>query len=197
MRKLLAMLLCLALTAGTALAETAWYAPPDVPEVPKIDVPDVPDRTATPPPKIGVPEIPAVEPPDVDAILGRKAAGEDGEGAADDAVPADAPADDADGMDAPLDALGDAAYRDAWRALKAGEVLRQGSRGDAAKGVQRALIALGQDIAADGIVGPKTMAALNAVRSELGLEPSEALDAEGYAALLRRLAENAAPGGAN
>lgn len=86
-----------------------------------------------------------------------------------------------------LDALGDDAYRAVYEALSAGEVVEKGSKGDVARGVQQTLIAFGQDISADGSVGPKTIAALNAVQEGFGMAPTEALDADGYAALLPRL----------
>ena len=89
--------------------------------------------------------------------------------------------------DAILDALSEGVYRTTYDALLSGEVVQKGSKGDAAKGVQQTLVAFGQDIAVDGNVGPKTIAALNAVQEAFGLEQTEALDAEGYAALLPRL----------
>ena len=69
-----------------------------------------------------------------------------------------------------LDALGDEIYRATYDAICSGEVIRKGSKGDAAKGVQQTLIAFGQDIAADGSVGPKTIGALNAVQAAFGME---------------------------
>ena len=86
-----------------------------------------------------------------------------------------------------LNALGEGPYRGVYEALCAGEVIQKGSKGDVAKGVQETLIAFGQNISADGSVGPKTIAALNAVQAAFGLEQTEALDAEGYARLLPRL----------
>ena len=86
-----------------------------------------------------------------------------------------------------LDALGEGPYREVYDALSAGEVIQKGSKGDIAKGVQQTLIAFGQDIAADGSVGPKTIGALNAVQAAFGLEQTEALDAAGYEQLLPRL----------
>ena len=90
-------------------------------------------------------------------------------------------------IQAVLDALNDDACRATYDALSAGEVVRKGSKGDAAKGVQQTLAAFGQKIAVDGNVGPRTIAALNAVQAAFGLEQTEALDAEGYAGLLPRL----------
>ena len=86
-----------------------------------------------------------------------------------------------------LSALGDDTYRATYDALLAGEVVAKGSKGDAAKGVQQTLIAFGQDIAADGNVGPKTLAALNAVQTAFGLENTDSVDAAGYEALMPRL----------
>ena len=83
-----------------------------------------------------------------------------------------------------LDALDNDTYRTVYKALKAGEVIKNGSRGNVAKGVQQTLIALGQDIAADGAVGPKTLGALNAVQKAFGLKKTDTLDADGYAKLL-------------
>ena len=86
-----------------------------------------------------------------------------------------------------FEALGDETYRRTYEALLAGEVIGKGSKGDVARDVQRTLIAFGQDIAADGDVGKKTLAALNAVQTAFGLEPTETLDAAGYAELMPRL----------
>lgn len=90
-------------------------------------------------------------------------------------------------IEAVLAALGEDAYRAAWEALAAGEVVARGTRGEAALGVQQTLIAFGQEIAADGDVGPRTLEALNEVQAAYGLEPTEGVDAAGYAALLVRL----------
>lgn len=89
--------------------------------------------------------------------------------------------------EAVLTALNDDTYRATYDALLAGEVIEKGSKGDTAKGVQQTLVAFGQDIAVDGNVGPKTIAALNAVQAAFGLPETESLDAEGYATLLPRL----------
>lgn len=83
-----------------------------------------------------------------------------------------------------LNALNDDTWRAASEALLAGEVIQKGSLGDTAKGVQETLVAFGQDIAVDGNVGPKTIAALNAVQAAFGMEQTETLDADGYAQLL-------------
>ena len=87
-------------------------------------------------------------------------------------------------LGAVIDALGGGVYRETYEALRAGEVIRKGSKGTAAKGVQQTLAAFGQDIAVDGNVGAKTIAALNAVQAAFGMEETDALDAEGYARLL-------------
>ena len=90
-------------------------------------------------------------------------------------------------LDDVLNALNDPIYRTTYDSLLTGEVVQKGSKGDAAKGVQRTLAAFGQDIAVDGNVGPKSIAALNAVQTAFGLTPTESLDAVGYAELLPRL----------
>ena len=87
-------------------------------------------------------------------------------------------------VDEALKALGIDAYRALYDALSAGETVGEGSRGDAARGLQQMLAAFGQDIRVDGIVGPRTIAALNAVQAQYGLAPSDKLDAGGLAALL-------------
>ena len=97
---------------------------------------------------------------------------------------ADAPAQSP--LEAVMDALG-GGCRATYEALSAGGPVGPGSRGDAARGVQQTLVDFGQDIAADGIVGQKTMGALNAVQTVFGLETTDTLDAQGYAALLPRL----------
>ena len=113
---------------------------------------------------------------------------------------AEAPAPVASGeasVDDVLAALNDDAYRATYDALLAGEVIQKGSKGETARGVQQTLVAFGQDIAVDGNVGPKTIAALNAVQAAFGLEQTEALDAAGYAALLPRLLVTADPDAAD
>ena len=90
-------------------------------------------------------------------------------------------------LDDVLNALNDPVYRTTYDSLLAGEVIQKGSKGDMAKGVQQTLVAFGQDIAVDGNVGPKSIAALNAVQTAFGLTPTESLDAVGYAELLPRL----------
>ena len=89
-------------------------------------------------------------------------------------------------LDAVMDALG-GGCRETYEARRAGGPVGMSARGDAARGVQQTLVDFGQDIAADGIVGAKTLTALNAVQAAFGLEATEALDAGGYAALLPRL----------
>ena len=111
-------------------------------------------------------------------------------------APADASAVDFP-IDEVLDALGDPVYRETYEALQAGEAIGKGSKGDAAKGVQQALIALGQDITADGSIGPRTISALNAVQAAFGLPQTEALDAAGYAGLLPGLLIAADPDAAD
>ena len=144
----------------------------EVPEMPEIDVPEVPEARETQKPKIEVPTIPEVELP------GGTVAADGG------AEPMSAP--DA-AAQAALDVLGEPSYRATYDALLRGEVLKSGSTGDAARGVQQLLMAFGENIKVDGIVGPKTIAALNAVRARLGLPQSDSLDAAGFAALLPRL----------
>ena len=95
-----------------------------------------------------------------------------------------------DGSMAPweaLDALGDEIYWNTYSALVMGDVVKKGSKGETAKGVQQTLVALGQDITVDGSVGAKTIAALNAVQEAFGLEKTDSLDANTYAALLPKL----------
>ena len=87
-------------------------------------------------------------------------------------------------VDEILDALGEGPYRAVYDALSAGTVIGSGSRGDTALGVQQTLVALGQNIVADGAVGPRTLAALNAVQAEYGQPQTDSVDAECYARLL-------------
>lgn len=90
-------------------------------------------------------------------------------------------------IDKVLDALDRDVYRETYAALLAGEVVEKGSKGDTAKGVQQTLSDLGQDIAVDGSVGPKTIGALNAAQAVLGLKQTESMDAAVYAELLTQL----------
>ncbi|MBR7188841.1 MAG: hypothetical protein IKD53_09835 [Clostridia bacterium] len=90
-------------------------------------------------------------------------------------------------IDEVLTALNDDTYRATRDALRSGEVVKKGSKGAAARGVQQTLAAFGQKIAVDGNAGARTIAALNAVQAAFGLEKTDSLDAEGYATLLPRL----------
>lgn len=144
--------------------------PVEVPEIPEIEVPKVPTPAPTKQPKIEVPEIPDV---DVDAPDVPR-------------VTADASAQVASA----LAALGVTDYGALYEALNRGEAVGNGSRGDAARGLQQLLVAFGQDVTADGIVGPRTLAALNAVQAQFGLPQTDRLDAEGLATLLPLLLMN-------
>ena len=106
-----------------------------------------------------------------------------------------------------LDALGVEAYRTAYAAMQAGEVVQKGSKGDAALGVQQLLAALGQDISADGNAGPRTIAAIQATQTAFALPATGYVDAPTFEKLLARalvlkdadtaeelLAEGMAPG---
>ncbi len=144
--------------------------PVEVPEIPEIEVPEVPTPAPTKKPKIEVPEIPEVDvdAPDVPRVT------------ADPAAP----------VESALAALGVTDYRALYGALSRGEAVGDGSRGDAARGLQQLLVAFGQNIKADGIVGPKTLAALNAVQAQYELPQTDRLDAEGLATLLPLLLMN-------
>ena len=148
-----------------------------VPDVPKIKVPDVPEYSAPKSDKIEVPDIPKVEVPD----LALPASTSDPQAAG----PGDPE------VEALLDRLGKAVYRRTYEALAAGEIIQNGSRGETARGVQQTLTDLGQKLSVDGIVGPRTLAALNAVQAEFGLNETDSLDAAGYANLLSHLASAA------
>lgn len=147
--------------------------PVEVPEIDEIKVPEVPTAAPTKKPKIEIPDIPEVDVPQADLP-----------GAA---------ADAADPVEAALAALGVDAYRALRDALADGSAVGNGSRGDAAKGLQQLLTAFGQDVRVDGIVGPKTLAALNAVQDRYGLPRADKLDAAGLAALLPLLLTNGQP----
>lgn len=190
MKRLFALTLALlALTGGASLAEEEprpaetivipGLVTIEVPEMPEIDVPDVPKPSATKTPKIDVPKVPDVDLPGAQELPGAATDAEE------DAVEAPADAE----VEAALTALGDGVYRRTWQTLLGGEPLREGSRGDAVKGLQQTLIAFGQKIAADGIFGPRTLNALNTVQTDLGLSKTRSLDAERYGALLKGLAE--------
>ncbi len=94
---------------------------------------------------------------------------------------------DAGDTEAVLKALGDETFSAVYEALKSGEIVKKGTKGDIGRGVQQMLIAFGQKISADGSVGAKTIAALNAVQDTFGLECTDSLDAAGCAELLPRL----------
>ncbi|MBQ3424172.1 MAG: peptidoglycan-binding protein [Clostridia bacterium] len=169
-------------TAAPTAAPTAVpkFSIPEivVPEMPEIDVPEVPKAKETRTPKIEVPRIPEIALPD--AILPNEAA----EGPEASAAPALAEDPEAE---AALAALGDADFRSAYEALKAGAAIEQGTRGAAAAGLQKLLNAFGHTLSVDGIVGPKTLAALAEVQNRLGLEQTGRVTAVEYARLLRAL----------
>lgn len=142
----------------------------EVPETPDIEVPEVPTAEPTKKPKIEVPEIPQVETPEAD-------------------VPP-LSSDASNAVEAALETLGVPDYRALYDALNDGATVGSGSRGDAAKGLQQMLVAFGQDVAVDGIVGPRTIAALNAVQAQYGLPQRDELDAAGFAELLPLLLAN-------
>ena len=145
----------------------------EVPEVPEIEVPEVPTAAPTEKPEIQVPEIPQVQAPEAD-VPGATAQ-------------ADSQTDPQ--VEASLEAMGVTNYRALHDALSAGGTVGAGSSGDAARGLQQLLTAFGQDIAVDGIVGPKTIAALKAVQEQCGLSQTDQLDAAGLAALVPLLLE--------
>ena len=184
-------------------ASGARFSIPDVPDlkIPDIEVPDIPKASEDEETGIKVPKIPEVELPDVDiphvtapeadaiaddateeAIYGSEGSGEGQE-------PTTGATAQTGGMSTEevLDALGEEVYRTTYAALLSGEVVEKGSKGDTAKGVQQTLAAFGQDIAVDGNVGPRTIAALNAVQEAFGLELTESVDAAGYGEILRCL----------
>ena len=101
--------------------------------------------------------------------------------------------DEADMPEELLAALGDGPYRDTWDALKNGTVVQKGSKGPTAQGVQQTLVELGQKITADGSAGAKTLKALNAVQQQLGLEPTDVVDAAVYEQLLLGLLDRKDP----
>lgn len=143
--------------------------PIEVPEIDEIKVPKVPTASPTKKPKIVVPEIGEVDMPEQD-------------------VPS-ATAEASNQVEVAMEALGVSAYRALYDALSRGETVGDGSRGEAAKGLQQMLVAFGQTIRVDGIVGPKTLAALNAVRDQYELPRSDKLDVEGFSVLLQLLLE--------
>jgi len=184
-----AMLLCgLTAAADSAAVDLEQFSVPSIavpevptveaPETPDIDVPKVPTAAPTKKPRIEIPDIPSVDVPGM-----ATAAPSDGK-----PTPAPTLAPIAPEIEAALQTLGEPAWRTTYDALRDGEVVADGSRGDAARGVQQLLVALGQSIAVDGIVGPKTLAALKAAQEQLGLPQTPSVDAEGFAALLTGLA---------
>ena len=201
-KKLFVVLLALALALPWAALsegeapEQAGDGQYDLSETEVLDF-EVPERLkpeATDAPKIEVPEIPEIELPEIDLpwMSGEGSASPGAEGDADSgaemALTDDAGEADPDaavpGPEALLNALGRDAFRETYEALLEGEVLKRGSKGDAARGLQQTLVAFGRDIAVDDNVGPKTMAALNEVQKAFNLEKTSSLDDDGYAALL-------------
>lgn len=90
----------------------------------------------------------------------------------------------ADTMAGVLSYLDDPLYAAAREFLKTGETLGSGSKGDPARGLQTLIRAFGKEIAADGNVGPKTMAALTEIEEMFRMEETDALDLETFDRLL-------------
>ena len=86
-----------------------------------------------------------------------------------------------------LTALGNDAYRAAYQAMLSGEVIKNGSKGNAVKGLQQTLSDFGRKIAVNGKANNTTISILNDVQKTFGLEVTDSLDAEGYILLLTRL----------
>ena len=175
--------------SDAAPVEGSTAGEPSVVEVPEPETAGEPSVVEAPEPEAtGEPSV--VEVPEPEAAGESVAAEEPEPEAAGASVaaeePATVPAALAD-VDSVLAALGSDHCRATYEALLAGEVVQNGSKGEAARGVQQTLIDFGQGITADGSVGPKTLAALNAVQSAFGLEPTDFVDAAQYEALLPRL----------
>ena len=85
-----------------------------------------------------------------------------------------------------LNVYGDQDLSATYTYLQGGGALESGSRGEAAMGLQRVLIALGQPITADGIIGGQTIAALQRAQREYGLTETEAVDSSAFMDLLIR-----------
>lgn len=86
-----------------------------------------------------------------------------------------------------LDAFDNRLYRATYDALLSGTTIQKGSRGESARGIQQTLKDFGKSISVDGSVGAKTIAVLNEVQREYGLEITDSVDAGGYAELLKQL----------
>lgn len=86
-----------------------------------------------------------------------------------------------------LSVLHDDMFKDTYRVLSEGELIQSGSYGNAVKGLQQTLNAFGQNLGVDGSAGSRTISALNEVQKAFGLEETDALNADGYAALLSAL----------
>ena len=80
--------------------------------------------------------------------------------------------------------LGEELYYSAYEELKAGAVLSSGSNGDSARALQTILRALGEDIAVDGAVGPKTLGALAGVQERFRLEVAQEVDEGVFSSLI-------------
>lgn len=86
---------------------------------------------------------------------------------------------------APVDKAAD--YADAITYLEAGNTLKDGSRGAPAKALQLLLIAHGESIDPDGIVGKLTMGALHRVEAACGLPETDWVDLDTFNLLLDNL----------
>ena len=97
-------------------------------------------------------------------------------------------ADPAAAIENVLSMLGDEQYTDLFHFLEEGNTVGRESDAAYGKALQSALIALGQDIEADGIVGDKTIDALHAVQESLGLEISDTVGKEDLGKILSAIA---------
>lgn len=86
-----------------------------------------------------------------------------------------------------LTALQEPELEAALNALQKGDPVTQGTVGETAKGLQKALVAFGCDIKVDGNAGPATFGALHQIQESFGLSPSKSVDADVYTELLALL----------
>lgn len=83
-----------------------------------------------------------------------------------------------------LSSLNEPLMEAAYEYLSAGNYIRKGENSDYGRGLQTLLKALGQDIAVNGRMEAKTIAAMNKVRTSLGMEENDMIGAPCFERLL-------------
>lgn len=86
-----------------------------------------------------------------------------------------------------FDALDDDTYKNTYNLIKNGRNLVYGSTGEAALGVQKTVIAFGQNITVDSSIGNSTLGALKVIQTALGQNYTDTITSSAYSLLMPAL----------